>query len=286
MDKDIIAIIEEKKQTFSKSQRQIAKYILENFDKAAFMTAAKFGKAVGVSESTVVRFAVDLGYDGYPEMKKAMQEMIRNRLTSVQRIEVAREIIGDDISASVMQLDRERIRTTIEELDKKSFDMAVKKIHSAKNIYIIGTRTSSMLASFLGFYLSLLFENVKTVNTTSVSELFEQMLRVSDQDVVIGISFPRYSRRTIKVVQFARDMGATVISITDSAVAPLAKLADINLFAKSDAVSFVDSLVAPLSLINALIVAIGTHSEDELSCTFERLEHIWDEYEVYEKNEG
>lgn len=283
MDKNILAAIESTDMKFSKGQKRIAKYIIENYDKAAFMTASKLGATVGVSESTVVRFASDLGYEGYPNMRKALQEMIRNRLTSVQRIEVAKDTIGTgDILSSVLASDIEKIRTTMEEVDNAAFNAAVDAIMSAKHIYILGARSSVALSMFMGFYLGLLFENVQTVNSVSVSEVFEQIMRVGKGDVVIGISFPRYSRRTVKAMEFARDMGATVIGITDGELSPLAKIAGINLFARSDMVSFVDSLVGPLSLINALIVAAGNRKNDELSATFERLERIWSEYEVYE----
>ncbi len=283
MDKNILAAIESTDIKFSKGQKRIAKYIIENYDKAAFMTASKLGATVGVSESTVVRFASDLGYDGYPSMRKALQEMIRNRLTSVQRIEVAKDIIGTkDILSSVLAADIDKIRTTMEEVDNAAFDAAVDAIMRAKHIYILGARSSVALSMFMGFYLGLIFENVQTVNSVSVSEVFEQIMRVGKGDVVIGISFPRYSRRTIKAMEFARDMGATVIGITDGELSPLAKIASINLFARSDMVSFVDSLVAPLSLCNALIVAAGNRKNEELSATFERLERIWSEYEVYE----
>ena len=284
MDKNILAMIESTDIKFSKGQKRIAKYIIENYDKAAFMTASKLGATVGVSESTVVRFASDLGYDGYPSMRKALQEMIRNRLTSVQRIEVAKDIIGtQDILASVLAADIDKIRTTMEEVDNQAFDAAVDAIMKAKHIYILGARSSVALSVFMGFYMGLLFENVHTVNNISVSEVFEQIMRVGEGDVVIGISFPRYSRRTVKAMEFARDMGATVIGITDGELSPLSKISNINLYARSDMVSFVDSLVAPLSLINALIVAAGNRKNEELSATFEKLERIWSEYEVYER---
>ena len=283
MDKNILSAIESTDIKFSKGQKRIAKYIVENYDKAAFMTASKLGATVGVSESTVVRFASDLGYDGYPSMRKALQEMIRNRLTSVQRIEVAKDIIGtQDILGSVLAADIDKIRTTMEDVDNDAFNAAVDAIMGAKHIYILGARASVALSMFMGFYLGLIFENVQTVNSVSMSEVFEQIMRVGKGDVVIGISFPRYSHRTVKAMEFARDMGATVIGITDGQLSPLAKIADVNLFARSDMVSFVDSLVAPLSLINALIVAAGNRKNEELSATFERLERIWSEYEVYE----
>ena len=284
MTQDILAAIQSGMSGFSKGQRLIAGYIINNYDKAAFLTASKLGKTVGVSESTVVRFAVELGFDGYPSMQKALQEMIRSKLTSVQRLEVANNRMSEqDIAGSILQSDVEKIRLTIDELDRTAFDNAVKEILSAKHIYLVALRSSSSLASFFGFYLSLMFDNVRVVNTPSTSEMFEQLLHVGSEDVVVAISFPRYSSRTAKAVRFARDRGAKVISITDSKSAPVAEFADDVLIAKSDMVSFVDSLVAPLSLINALIVAIGREKYGEVSVTFSELERIWEEYGVYEK---
>jgi DNA-binding MurR/RpiR family transcriptional regulator len=286
MDKDILSLIEQKRGEFSKGQTRIAKYIKENFDKAAFMTAARLGKTAGVSESTVVRFASELGFEGYPEMRKALQEMIRNRLTSVQRIEVAKIVMDTkETLTTILQSDMEKIQMTMESVNKVQFNAAVGEILRAKRIYILGTRTSAALSIFLGFYFNLLFDHVKILHESSASEIFEQILRVSPDDVVIGISFPRYSKRTVKALRFAKDMGATVIGITDAETSPIAKISSINLFAKSDMVSFVDSLVGPLSLINALIVAVGTGTQEKLNVTFEKLERIWDEYEVYEKVE-
>lgn len=287
MSKDILSAIQEQMGTFSKGQRLIANFILSSYDKAAFMTASRLGKTVNVSESTVVRFAAELGYDGYPAMQKALQEMIRNKLTSIQRIEVANDRIGDqDVLNMVMQSDIEKIRLTMEEIDREAFDRAVTDIVSAKRIYILGVRSAGALASFLGFYFNLIFENVTLMPANTVSEVFEQMLRIGPDDVIVGISFPRYSRRTVKAMQYARKQGAKVVAITDCETSPLTAIADETLMAKSDMASFVDSLVAPLSLINALIVAVGRKKKDELSRTFSALEHIWAEYEVYEKVDG
>lgn len=286
MSKDILALIQSNMSGFSKGQKLIANFILSSYDKAAFMTASRLGKTVNVSESTVVRFAAELGYDGYPAMQKALQEMIRNKLTSIQRIEVSNDRIGQqDILSMVLQADMEKIRMTLEETDRKGFDGAVDAILSARRIYILGVRSAAAIASFLGFYFNLIFENVTLVNTASASEIFEQLLRVREGDVVIGVSFPRYSRRTVKALEFAHDQGATVVAITDSEASPLAGIADHALLAKSDMASFVDSLVAPLSIINALIVAVGRKKSAEVTATFEHLEHIWDEYQVYEKVE-
>jgi DNA-binding MurR/RpiR family transcriptional regulator len=286
MEKDILSAIEEKKRDFSKGQTRIARYIEENFDKAAFMTAAKLGKTAGVSESTVVRFASELGFEGYPEMRLALQNMIRNRLTSVQRIEVAKTVMGDkDTFSAVLQSDVEKIMLTMESTDRAMFDRAVRRIVDAEHVYILGTRTSAPLAMFMGFYFNLLMPNVKTVYENSASELLEQIIRINKNDVLVGLSFPRYSKRTAQAVRYARDMGAGVIAITDSESSPIAKLAEICLYAKSDMVSFVDSLVGPLSLINALIVSVGGQTHENISNTFSELERVWDEYEVYEKND-
>jgi len=268
----------------SKGQRLIADFIVNHYEKAAFMTAAKLGEAVGVSESTVVRFAIELGYDGYPKMQKVLQEMIKSKLTAVQRIEVSSSRINEyNILKSVLQSDMEKIKITMEEINNDVFNAAVECILNARKIYILGVRSSAPLASFLGFYFNLIFDNVRLIHTTSVSEMFEQIIRASEGDVVIGISFPRYSKRTTKALQFVKSQGAKVIAITDSMDSPLAASADHCLCARSDMASFVDSLVAPLSVINALIVALGMRKKDSVYNIFEKLEKIWDEYQVYEK---
>ncbi|MBO5976687.1 MAG: MurR/RpiR family transcriptional regulator [Oscillospiraceae bacterium] len=283
MERDILAVLENENKRFSKGQKLIAKYILENYDKAAFMTAGKLGNMVGVSESTVVRFASELGYDGYPEMRKAIQEMIRSRLTSVQRIEVAKELMNEEtVLESVLCSDMEKLQITLDECDKESFAAAVDSIINANHIYIVGMRSSTCLANFMGFYLNLLLENVHIIQDTTVSEVYEQIIRIKEGDVFIGISYPRYSSRTVKAMKFAKSTGAKVIGITDGMNSPFVDVSDILLFAKSDMVSFLDSLVAPLSLINALIVSVGTKSKDNVSNIFNRLETIWADYEVYE----
>ena len=284
MSQDILSLIQEKMTGFSKGQRKIADFILKSYDKAAFMTASRLGKRVGVSESTVVRFASELGYDGYPDMQRSLQKMIRNRLTTVQRIEVTKDRLGGhDLLAMVLQSDVDKIRQTLEELDRESFDRAVDAIVSAKKIYIIGVRSSAALASFLHFYCNLIFDNVTLVSANTASEIFESLFRVGEGDVVIGVSFPRYSSRTVQAMSFARDRGAATVAITDSEVSPLVPISTYNLMARSDMASFVDSLVAPLSLVNALLVAISQRKNDELARTFQTLEGIWDEYGVYEK---
>ena len=262
---DLITKIQSELPGFSKGQKQIARFILEHYDKAAFMTASRLGVTVGVSESTVVRFATELGYDGYPHLQRALQEMIRNKLTSVQRMEVAGDRMGGrDVLQTVLHADTDMIRVTLDEIDRDAFQGAVDALMGAKRIYILGVRSSSALASFLGFYFNLLFENVTLVHTNSVSEIFEQVLRVGPGDVLFGISFPRYSKRTLSAMKYARDRGARVIALTDSQLSPLARVADHVLLARSDMASFVDSLVAPLSVINALIVAVGMSRRDEM----------------------
>lgn len=286
MNGDILNLIHENMNTFSKGQKRIASFILDSYDKAAFMTASKLGQTVNVSESTVVRFAAELGYDGYPSMQKALQKMIRNRLTSVQRIEMANDQIGnEDVVESVLRSDIAKIRFTLEELDHESFDRAVDTIVNARRIYILGVRSSSALSRFLAFYFNLIFDNVCEIGTNNVSEDYEQILRVGKGDVVIGVSFPRYSRRTVKAMEYARNRGASLLAITDSESSPVAAEADIVLTAKSDMASFVDSLVAPLSLINALIVAVSQRRDRDVAETFRQLEKIWDEYDVYQKIE-
>ena len=286
MEKDILSLIAKESAGFSKGKKHIAKFILENYDKAAFMTAGKLGKTVGVSESTVVRFAAELGYDGYPGMRKALQEIIRNRLTSVQRIEVANELMDStDVLQAVLRSDIERMQSTLSEVNQAEFDAAVEAILHAKNVYIVGSRSSTCLATFMGFYMNLLRENVHLIHDNSVSEVYEEIFRIKQGDVFVGISYPRYSRRTVKAMEFAKSTGATVIGITDAETSPLVDIADIKLFAKSDMVAFLDSLVAPLSLINALVASVGIHAKENMYDTFRKLESIWSEYEVYEKIE-
>ena len=287
MEKDVLAVIANNNIHYSKGQRRIAKYIQDNYDKAAFMTAGKLGATVGVSESTVVRFAAELGYDGYPGMRKALQEIIRNRLTSVQRIEVSKDLInGANVLKAVLTADMEKLQKTIEEIDMVSFNAAVDAIISARHVYIVGMRSSATLSSFMGYYLNLLRDNVHLLHDTAVTEVYEQVIRIKQGDVFIAMSYPRYSSRTVKAMRFAKESGATTISLTDGESSPLVVNSDITLYAKSDMVSFLDSLVAPLSLINALIVSIGLRSEDVLSDTFKRLETVWTENEVYENTAG
>ena len=286
MSSDILSTLQNNAHTFSKGQRLIAKYITESYDKAAFMTAAKLGKKVGVSESTVVRFAVELGYDGYPSMQKAIQEMVLNRLTSVQRIEVANDRMeGQDVISTVLQADAEKLRQTVDMLDREEFARAVQAILDTDRVYILGVRSAAPLAQFLGYYLNYMSPNIHTVTTSGEGEMFEKIVAIKPEDVVVAISFPRYSSATVKAAQYCRSAGATVIALTDGKESPLGMNADHVLVAKSDMVSLVDSLVAPMSVINALIVAIAAKREQRLSQIFTSLEQIWDQYHVYEKQE-
>ncbi len=287
MSTDFLSLLQSRAPDFSKGQRRIANYMMESYDKAAFMTANRLGKTVGVSESTVVRFAVDLGFDGYPSMQKAMQEMVLNRLTAVQRMEVANGRIGDqDVVSLVIQSDMEKLRQTGETLKRDAFQASVEAILSAKRIYIVGVRSAAPLASFLGYYLNYMMGSVHVITSSGAGEMFEKIVGVHAGDVVIAFSFPRYSAATVKAAEYCRSTGADVIAITDHAASPLAQCASHVICAKSDMVSLVDSLVAPLSVVNALLVAIAARREDELARTFNALEHIWDEYHVYEKQVG
>lgn len=280
---DFLAEIQDRYSGFSKGQRKIADFIQAHADKAAFMTAARLGAVVGVSESTVVRFAYELGYNGYPEFSQALQQAIRTRLTSVQRMEVTKERIGSkNILEDVLNQDMDKIKRTLEETSREDFENAAAALAEAKKIYVIGDRSASALARFSHYYLNLMFENVQLVTTTSTSELFEQIMRIRREDAVIGISFPRYSSMTIQAFSFAARSGAKIVAITDGPNSPLAKDANYLLTARSDMNSFVDSLVAPLSLINALLVQVGMLKQEEVVDAFARLESIWDEYHVYQ----
>mgnify|MGYP002324588499 CR=1 FL=1 len=283
---ELLKMIDERYQKFSKGQKKLADFIREDYDKAAFLTAAKMGEEVGVSESTVVRFATALGYDGYPEFQKALGELVRMKLNSIQRMEVTYGRISQgEILASVLHSDIEKIKLTMEAIDHEAFEMAVDTILKAKRIYVIGIRSCSPLASFLSFYLNLICENVTAVNTNSSSEIFEQLIRVSEDDVVIGISFPRYSMRTLKAMEFANNRSAKVITLTDSVHSPMNVYAACTLIAKSDMASIVDSLVAPLSVINALVVALCMKRQADVKKTLESMEKLWDEYQVYSNDE-
>lgn len=284
MKKDVLHTIQENMGGFSKGQKRIAGYILSDYDKAAFMTAGKLGKLVHVSESTVVRFAAMLGYDGYPAMQKALQELVRSKLTSIQRIQASNStLFSSDVITSVLQQDMDKIRVAVEEVDRAAFAAVVDKLIAAKHIYILGVRSSSFLAGYLHFYLHLIFENVSLVTSNSAGDILESTLRIGPGDLLVGISFPRYAQSTVKGVRFAHDRGADVVAITDSAMSPLYPMASAALLARSDMISFVDSLVAPFSLLNALIVAAGHRKDADIAQIFNRLEGIWDEYGVFDE---
>lgn len=286
---DVLTMIEERMSGFSKGQKLIGKFMLEHYEKAAYMTASKLGAFVGVSESTVVRFANELGFEGYPELQKSLQELIRNKLTSLQRIEISNYRIGDEaVPTKVLLSDIDKIKYTLENIDPDMFSRTVDAIIRAGRsgrIYIMGVRSSSSLAHFLNFYFNMLFDNVRLVQTTSRSEIYEQMFRAGENDLFIGISFPRYSKRAVSALEYAKKLGAATLAITDAKTSPLAEHADYLLTAKSDMASFVDSLVAPLSLINAVIVAVARKEEANVSETFGKLESFWEQSDVYEKHE-
>jgi len=282
--KELMRLIQGKFIRLSKGQKLIAEYILKNYDKAAFMTAAKLGISVGVSESTVVRFANELGFSGYPKLQKALQELIKNKLTTVQRLELRNDYFSDgDALKGVLKADMENIRATLEKINENMFEDVVKNIFEAKRIYIIGLRSSTALSEFLGFYLNIILQNVKVVSY-GISDVFEQMINVSEGDLVIGIGFPRYAAKTIDALAFSQDRGAKVVALTDSLLSPLAARADYTLIAQSNMASFVDSLVAPLSVINALIIAVGMREKENISNVFAGLEEIWQNYNVYSYN--
>ncbi|MBE6793871.1 MAG: MurR/RpiR family transcriptional regulator [Ruminococcaceae bacterium] len=282
----LLGRIEMKISSMSKGQKLIAHFIENHYDQAAFLTASKLGELVGVSESTVVRFATEIGYSGYPELQKAMQEMIKDKLTSVQRIEVtAAKIENNDVLGTVLNQDIQKIRRTIEETSREDFRNAVKSIINAEHIYIYGARSASALANFLGYYFGLIFDNVHIITTASRSGVYESLFRISEKDALIGISFPRYSSVAVNAMSFAHSRGASTISITDNMLSPLVPHSSSVLIARSDMASVVDSLVAPLSLINALIVATVIEKKDDVKATFEALESVWNEQGVYASSE-
>ncbi len=283
---DLSNRINESYSRLSKGQKLLATYITDNYDKAVFLTAAKLGEVVGVSESTVVRFATHLGYKGYPEFQNALEELVRNKLNSIQRMEVTYGRISQSkILESVLHSDADKINSTLEKIDQEAFEVAVNTILNAKHIYIIGIRSCAPLASFMSFYFNLMFDIVHLLLTSSSSVIFEQMVRIGKDDVIIGISFPRYSMRTLKAMEFANNRNAKVITLTDSVHSPMNLYSSCNLIADSDMASIVDSLVAPLSVINALIVALCMKNRKKVAKTLEMLEDIWDEYQVYESDE-
>lgn len=280
---DLLMRIESELPLMSKGQKKIAEFILHNYDKATFMTAATLGIKVGVSESTVVRFATRLGFNGYPKLQKALQEIVKNKLTTLQRVDITNEMFkNNDILESVMNLDIAKIRATLENIDRSEFSKAVDAISNADNIYVLGTRSSFALSQFMTFYLNYMFKHVRNVNSNSSSGIFDQIFKISENDVFIAIGFPRYSMTTIKATRFAKDKNVTTIAITDREDSPLGECADVTLVARSDVISFVDTLVAPLSLINSLIIALAIKNKDDIPATFNELENIWKEYEVYQ----
>lgn len=286
MEKDIISLMKQRQPKMSKSHKAIAAYIMDNYEQAVFMTAAQLGKTVGISESTVVRFAASLGYDGYPEFQKALEDWVKNRLTGVQRVEIKYEGSSQsDIVTSVLSADMEKIADTIQNLDTHAFEAAVDMILNARHVYIIGLRSCEPLANFLSFYLNMIRGDVHVLRTTSMTELFEQMIHVDERDCVIGISFPRYSMRTLKAMEFANDRNAMVVCITDTQYSPMVLYSSVNLFARSDMVSIVDSLVAPLSIINALVVAMVHQCPAQVHQNLKMLEQVWGDYQVYLNDE-
>lgn len=283
---ELLAKIDEKYEKLSKGQKRLSDYIRQNYDKAAFLTAVKLGEAVGVSESTVVRFATQLGYKGYPEFQKELGELVRTKLTSIQRMEVTYERMEQsEILTNVLHSDINKIKMTMETIDQQAFELAVETIMEARKIYVVGIRSCAPLANFLAYYLNLICEEVICVNANGSTEIFEQLIRINEEDVIIGISFPRYSMRTLKALEFASNRKAKVITLTDSIHSPMNLYSSCNLIARSDMAAIVDSLVAPLSVINALVVALCMKKQDEVIQTLGMLEEIWDEYEVYSRDE-
>jgi len=284
--KDLINQIKKKFSQLSKGQKLIAEYIINNYDKAAFMTASKIGQKVGVSESTVVRFANALGFEGYPQLQRGLQEIIKTKLTTVQRVEMGTQYSNEgDIIRKVLRSDMENIHDTLDNIDYDIFQKVINEIFLADKIYIVGLRSSTALAEYFGFYLNMILDNVRIVGY-GVSDIFEQTLRVTENDLVIGISFPRYSNRTIEALRYIKEQNIKIVGITDTVLSPLNEICDYTLTAKSNMASFVDSLVAPLSLINAIIVAVGMREKDEITEYFNKLENIWERYNIYNNKRG
>ena len=281
--KYLISHIQSQYTRFSKGQKLIAQYILKNYDKVAFMTACKLGEAVGVSESTVVRFANALGYSGYPKLQDALQEVIKNKLTTVQRVDMVKEFNDDSaILKKIVKSDMDNIKDTLEEIDEKAFEEAANRILKAKRIYIVGMRSSFTIAQYLGFYLGIILDSVHVIRT-DMGDAFEQVVKINEDDVLIAISFPRYSKKSYQIVSYAKEKGAHIVSLTDSPFAPVASFTDNLLLVKSNMVSFVDSLVPALSIANALIVSVGMKEKEDIKQHFDDLEAIWEKYSVYEK---
>lgn len=284
---DVLELIEASYKTFSKGQRYIASYICNNYDKAVDMTAAKLGGIVGVSESTVVRFATELGFKGYPQFQKALEELVKKKLSSVQRISLTYDRLSEteDLVKTVIRNDVQNLKRTAEMIDRSAFEQAVDLIGNARRIYVIGGRSCGSLASFFSFYLNYIFDDVRLIRSDSVTESIEEIYRISEQDVIIAISFPRYSMKTIQTMTFARKRKAKIIAITDGDQSPLVEYADCSIYARSDMVSFVDSLVAPLSVVNALLAALSMRYKDSVIDTMASMESIWNELNEYEGTE-
>lgn len=286
IDMDVISRIEAAYDKMSKGHKAISRFVLAHFEKAAFMNVSRLSEVTGVSEATVVRFSTELGYEKYQQFQKAVLEYAKTRLTSVQRMDIAYERMEKEgILTSVLNSDIDKIRSTLAAIDENEFNRAVEKIAGAHRIYIIGLGSASAPASFLGYYLNLIFDDVRVINSAGVSEIVDQLYRVSSDDVVIGISFPRYSNRTVNALKYVKSIGGTVVGVTDGAMSPIAGIADYCLLARSDMESFVDSLVAPFSLMNALIVALGACKKEKVYKNLENLESIWKQYKVYETKE-
>ena len=277
---DMIDRLNQSGKRLSKGHRKIAQYIVEHYDKAVFMTASKLGESVGVSESTVVRFASAMGYEGYPQLQRSLQELVSHRLTANQRFEMSTEIDPREALSVVLKSDVQNLRATMEQMDEAVFEDVVARLLNARAIYVMGLRSAAPLAQFMGYYLNYIFDNVHLVSS-GATDVFEEISKLKENDVLVGISFPRYSSRTLEAMRFAKRCGAQVVAITDGPMTPLADMADATLTARTDMASFVDSLAAPLSLINALIVALGQRRRREVSEYFESMEKIWEKYDVY-----
>ena len=282
---DMIDRLNQSGKRLSKGHRKIAQYIVEHYDKAVFMTASRLGESVGVSESTVVRFAASMGYDGYPQLQRSLQELVSHRLTANQRFEMATELDPAAALTTVLKSDMQNLRNTLEQIERPVFNQVVDLLLSANAIYVMGLRSAAPLAQFMGYYLNYIFDNVHLVSS-GATDVFEDIIKLREKDVLIGISFPRYSTLTLEAMRFAKRGGAQVVALTDGPMSPLAEIADLTLTARTDMASFVDSLAAPLSVINALLVTLGLHRKEALSQHFRQLESIWETYEVYLEEEG
>ncbi len=284
-NEDLIGRLNQSGKRLSKGHRQIAAYIAAHYDKAVFMTAAALGASVGVSESTVVRFASAMGYEGYPQLQRAMQELVSHRLTANQRVEMATELDPHEVLSATLKSDVQNLRASLDNLDNAVFEDVVQRMLSARAIYVMGLRSAAPLALFMDYYLKYIFDDVHLVSSGS-TDVFEDIAKLRPEDLIVGISFPRYSTRTLEAMRFARRTGAQVVAITDGPMSPLTEIADVTLLARTDMASFVDSLAAPMSVINALLVALGLHRKEALTQHFRQLEDIWDTFQVYTGGES